>query len=127
MTTLTMPANTAGGVCQDVRRMLSANLNDQLLFLADDYTPGDGTLTLKSLTSRVAVGSLLSWHEATFYVVSVGQGSTVEVLTGYDGGPDIAVPAGSPLRVNPRFTDYAQNLVAFYRKHVEKITRGAMI
>lgn len=27
----------------------------------------------------------------------------------------------------PRFTDYAQNLVAFYRRHVEKITRGAMI
>ncbi len=27
----------------------------------------------------------------------------------------------------PHFADYAQTLVAFYRKHVEKITRGAMI
>jgi thioester reductase-like protein len=27
----------------------------------------------------------------------------------------------------PPFTDYVQNLVAFYRRHVEKITRGAMI
>ena len=27
----------------------------------------------------------------------------------------------------PPFVDYVQNLVAFYRKHVEKITRGAMI
>ena len=27
----------------------------------------------------------------------------------------------------PPFVDYVQALVAFYRKHVEKITRGAMI
>ena len=27
----------------------------------------------------------------------------------------------------PPFVDYVQNLVAFYRKHVERITRGAMI
>ena len=106
MTTLSMAASTVGGVCQDVRRMLSANLNDQLLFTAADYTPGDDTLSLKAISSRVAAGSLLSWRESTLYVISVGQGSTVEVMAGYDGGPDIPIPAGTPLRLNPRFTDY---------------------
>lgn len=106
MTSLTMPASTVGGVCHDVRRMLSANLNDQLLFVASDYVPGSGVLALKSLTNRVAPGSLLSWHESTLYVVSVGQGNTLEVMPGYDGGPDVAIPAGTPMRLNPRFTDY---------------------
>lgn len=106
MSSLTMAGSTVGGVCHDVRRMLSANLNDQLLFVASDYTPGSGTLSLKALSSRIGPGSLLSWHESTLYVISTGQGTTVEVMAGYDGGPDIEIPAGTPLRLNPRFTDY---------------------
>lgn len=98
---------SAAAACQGVRRMLSQNLNDELVFLVDDYTPGLEKLTLKALTRRLGPGSILSYREATFYVVSVSTTSSrVEVVSGYDGGQDISIPAGTALRVNPRFTDY---------------------
>ena len=102
----TVPSSAAAA-CQGVRRMLSQNLNDELVFLVDDYTPGLEKLTLKALTRRLGPGSTLSYREATFYVVSVSTTSSrVEVVSGYDGGQDIPIPAGAALRVNPRFTDY---------------------
>lgn len=106
--TVTMSAapNTVAGVCHDVRRIVSQNLNDELAFVATDYTPGDATLTLKSVPKRVGPGSILSWHESTLYVISTSGSGALEVMSGYDGGQDIAIPANAPLRVNPRFTDY---------------------
>lgn len=86
--------------------MLSQNLNDELVFLSSDYASGDGVLGLRSVPKRLAAGSVLSWHESTLYVISVSANGSVEVMPGYDGGPDIAIPQNAPLRVNPRFTDY---------------------
>ena len=98
--------STVAGVCHDVRRMLSQNLNDELAFTAEAYVPGSGKLKLKSIPKRVGDGSLLSYGESTLYVVSKQPNSTeVEVMPGYDGGADVAIPANAPLRVNPRFTD----------------------
>jgi len=110
MTTLSMaaPISTVAGVAHDVRRIVSQNLNDQLVFTSDTYTPGSNTITVREVPRRLGPGSLLSWHDATFYVMSVPDASTnLEVMPGFDGGSDIPIPANTPLRVNPRFTDYA--------------------
>lgn len=107
MTSLSVAVTSVAGACAEVRRIVSQNLNDELTFTSAPYTPGDSTIDLKAIPRRCGPGSLLSWHEATFYVVSVSQSSSqVEVIAGYDGGPDVAVPAGAAMRVNPRFTDY---------------------
>jgi hypothetical protein len=108
-TTMSMsaPISSVAGAVHDVRRTLSQNLNDELAFTVDNYAPGSTTMQLKAIPRRLGPGSILSWHEATLYVVSVSESSSqIEVLSGYDGGPDIAIPANTPLRVNPRFTDY---------------------
>ncbi len=107
MTSMSNSNTSIAGMCQSVRRTLSQNLNDELAFAGVDYVPESGVLTLRTSNKRIGPGTLLSWREATLYVVSVSTlNSTLEVMPGYDGGPDIAIPAGSPLRINPRFTDY---------------------
>lgn len=104
---LTASPSSMSGLCAGVRRFLSQNLNDELAVTAQDYTPGDAAVVLHTVGKRIGPGSLLSWHEATLYVVSVSTTSnTVEVISGYDGGPDVAIPAGTVLRVNPRWTDF---------------------
>ena len=101
------PTATIGWLCDGVRRMLSQNLNDELTFTAAPYTPGDTTLSLTEVPRRVGPGSILSWHDNTLYVRSVSSSSAaVEVIGGYDGGPGSPMLAGTPVRVNPRFTDY---------------------
>ncbi len=106
MSTLSAVPGTVGSACHDVRRMLSQNLNDELVFLDQPYSPGDSTLRLKAVTRRIGPGTTLSWQGATFYIVAASNTFEVEILSGYDGGEDISVPAGTPLRVNPRFSDY---------------------
>ena len=99
--------SSVAGVAHDVRRTVSQNLNDAIAFTAEPYVPGSGTVTLKSIPKRVGPGSVLSCGEATLYVVSVGSSSAkIDVMPGYDGGPDAPIPSNAPLRVNPRFTDY---------------------
>ena len=107
MTTMTATPSSMSGLCSGVRRFLSQNLNDELVVTERDYTPGDGTVVLKTVGKRVGPGTLISWREATLYVTAVSTTSnTVEVISGYDGGPDVPIPAGTPLRVNPRWSDY---------------------
>lgn len=108
ITPLTAGPTTIGGLMQQVRRTLSQNLNDELVFTSEAYTPGQSSIVLKGLPRRLGPGSLLSWRESTLYVVSAtgGVSNTVEVMAGYDGGPDVAIPANTPMRLNPRFTDY---------------------
>jgi len=106
MTSLHAAPNTMAGLVQATRRLLSPNLNDELVIVDTDYAPGDTTMRLRVVPRRIGPGSVLSWREASMYVTSLDPGtSTVEVITGYDGGADVAVPAGSVMRVNPRFTD----------------------
>lgn len=107
VTTLAAAPTTIAAMCTATRRLLSQNLNDELVFLAEQYTPGDSTIALRSTTRRLGPGSTLSWGDNTFYVISVGTTSaSVEVVNGYDGAPSAVAESGTPLRVNPRFTDY---------------------
>lgn len=107
MTTMTASGTSVAGLCQSVRRNLSQNLNDELVVTLSEYTPASGTISFATTNRRVGPGTLLSWREATLYVTAVGTGSdTADVISGYDGGSDVIIPAGTPLRINPRFTDY---------------------
>lgn len=105
--TLAAAPTSIAGLCQATRRLLSQNLNDELAFLSEPYEPGDTSIALRAKTKRLGPGSVLSWLDNTFYVVSVSATSAgVEVINGYDGAPSQAAEAGTPLRVNPRFSDY---------------------
>lgn len=107
VTTLAATPTSIAGLCAATRRLLSQNLNDELAFLSEPYEPGDTSVALRAKTKRLGPGSVLSWGDNTFYVVGVSTSSAaVEVVNGYDGAPSAAAAAGSPLRVNPRFSDY---------------------
>lgn len=107
-TPMSASPTSIGGLMMQTRRYLSQNLNDELVFTADPYTAGQSSIVLKGLPRRLGPGSLLSWGQSTLYVISssTSVSNTVEVMAGYDGGPDVDIPANTPLRLNPRFTDY---------------------
>ena len=107
VTSLAAAPTTIAAMCTATRRLLSQNLNDELVFLAEPYDIGDATIALRTATRKLGPGSVLSWGDNTFYVISVGTTSaSVEVVNGYDGAPGATAPVGTPLRVNPRFSDY---------------------
>ena len=107
-TPMTVSSTSIAGMMQTARRYLSQNLNDELVFVASDYVAGQSSIVLKALPRRLGPGSILSWGQSTLYVISASASvsNTVEVMAGYDGGPDVDIPAGTAMRLNPRFTDY---------------------
>lgn len=105
MTSMSASPDTVAGVMQSVRRLLSQNLNDEIAVLGQEYTPGSETVVLRNTPRRFGVGSVLSYRDATLYVLDSSD-SGVTVIDGYDGAPGCVVPAGTPMRVSPRFTDY---------------------
>ena len=71
--------------------------------LAQDYTAGSGLLVFQYDMAGIRPGARLSIGTNTFYVWSVsGQQATVQA--GEDSSTDISVPAGTLVRVSPRFT-----------------------
>jgi hypothetical protein len=105
MTSMSASPDTVAGAMQAVRRMLSQNLNDEIAVVGQDYAPGAETIALRVTPRRFGPGTVLSWHDATLYVVDSSP-SGVTVIDGYDGAPGCIVPAGTPMRVSPRFSDY---------------------
>lgn len=105
MTSMSAAPDTVAGVMQSVRRLVSQNLNDELTIVADEFTPGDSLLKTSYAPKRLGPGSVLSWRGATLYVLELSA-SGLTVLEGYDGAPGCTIPAGTPMRVSPRFSDY---------------------
>ena len=69
------------------------------------YNPGDGTLNLTYDATNIQAGTILSAGLNVFYVYAIsGQIATVD--GGQLGSTDIAVPSGTIVRVNPKFTDW---------------------
>ena len=114
MTSLSVSPTSAAQAVIDTRNLLSASLRDELVRVASDYSPGDSTITVASTSPRLGQGAVLSAGPVTFYVTSVA-GGTCEVIAGYEGNQDVAVPAGTIMRVSPRFTD---NFLFTTVKHV---------
>lgn len=105
MTSMSAAPDTVAGVMQSVRRLVSQNLNDELTIVAEEFTPGDAVLKTSYTPKRLGPGSVLSWRDATLYVLDP-TASGVTVIEGYDGSPGCTIPAGTPMRVSPRFSDY---------------------
>ena len=72
--------------------------------VASTYNPGDGVLNLSQDMSAITPGTILSAGLNVFYVWSVN-GSAATVDGGQNGSTDVAVSAGTLVRVNPILTD----------------------
>ena len=105
MTTLATSPTSVARQIADTRRLLSASLTDEIAVLAAPYSAGDTGLSLSRIPSRLGPGTVLCSGAATWMVTAVS-GATCQVISGYEGNPDVSVPAGSVVRVAPRFTDY---------------------
>lgn len=105
--TFSAAPSSIGGICNAVRRLLSPALTEEIVVTSADYAPGDTAVALKSRSRRLGTGSLASWQNNTLYVTGVPTATAdIEVIGGIDGAPGEPMPSGTPLRVNPRFTDY---------------------
>lgn len=99
---------TIGDLVNKTREMIWGGLTDPLNVLAEDYTPGQGEITLQYARAGVAPGSLVTVGLNTFYVMQQSSDQrTLLVLPKADGGPDEAALAGSVVRLRPKATDWS--------------------
>ena len=87
------------------RRNLLGTFTEQFNVVQSDYAPGDGQITLSKDMSAIVPGTILSAGLNIFYVWSVNN-STATVTAGFNGSVDVAVTAGTLVRINPKFTDW---------------------
>jgi hypothetical protein len=94
---------------EDTRRRLMGGVatEDTINLLGTDYTPGSGSLTFKYPLNALQAGTRISVGLTTFHIWSVSESTLAATVTaGVDGSPDIASPAGTTVRVRPRWTDW---------------------
>lgn len=87
------------------RRNLLGTFTEQRNKVGTNYNPGDGQITLSQDMTGIVPGTILSAGLNVFYVWSVA-GSVATVDAGQNGSTDVAVPAGTIVRINPIFTDW---------------------
>jgi hypothetical protein len=79
---------------------------EQLNRLNNDYVAGSGTMSFDFDIAGIRPGQVLSVGTSTFYVWEVSTTlKTATVQANWDGTPDQDWPAGTIVRVAPRFTD----------------------
>lgn len=88
------------------RSYLMSGMQENRNKLSLPYTKGSGQLTFQYAMDGIREGALLSIGTNTFYVWSVN-GQVATVSAGEDSSTDANAPAGSLVRVSPRFTDDA--------------------
>jgi hypothetical protein len=97
-----------GDLVQQTRSMLQGAMGDPASLLNEPYVAGSGLVKLRYPIRQVAVGSVLTCDLNTWYVLeATADGSSLVVLPGYDGGPDVDVAQGAVCRVRPIFTNWA--------------------
>lgn len=98
----------AGDLVAQVRSMLFGALGTDMNLLDGAYDPSDNRIRFKYAKRSLAVGATLSVGLNTFYVLEVAStGLEALILPRYDGGPDVAVPDGTPVYIKPRMTAWA--------------------
>jgi hypothetical protein len=92
-----------------VRSLLTGALLDETSVLAEPYDPQTNeSITLKYPKRSLAQGSVICAGLNTFMAMQVsGDGAQIAVLPSMDGGPAVAVPAGTIVNVRPQFTTWA--------------------
>lgn len=92
----------------EVRDHLDADRSEQLNKLAESYTAGSGTVSVTGQLGAIQSNATLSAGLNVMRVWEVGATArTVTVTGGMRGSPDEDAPAGTIVRVNPRFTDHS--------------------
>lgn len=96
--------STIGDVVNEAKSLVAGTQNSEIALLADAYSPGDSTLRLAQ-SVRVTSGAIASSGLTTFRVLGPAS-DEVSVVAGTDGSPDEALPAGSVIDFQPRFTNW---------------------
>ena len=100
---------TGQNLIDTTRRRLRAGIatEDQINILAADYSPGDTTLLFSQPVGPIQGGVRISVGLSTFHVwTPASDGLSATVTTASDGSPLVPLPAGTIVRVKPRWTDF---------------------
>lgn len=91
---------------EQTRFRLMSGHQEQLNRLDSAYTAGSGSMVFNFDITAIRQGSILSLGTSTFYVWEVSATlKTATVQASWDGTTDQDYPAGTVVRVSPRFTD----------------------
>lgn len=91
----------------DTRRMVYGSMADQLNFLASEAAEGATSLEFVMDITPITPGMVLSSGLNVYYVISTAPATkTVTVYPAYDNSLTGALPAGSPVMIRPRVTDW---------------------
>lgn len=92
-----------------VRSYMTGSLVDELTVLAEPYDPAtDSEIVLRYPKKAVGSGSTICVGLNTCIVVGNStDGTTLQVMAGVDGGPQVRCSAGEFVRVKPQFTSWA--------------------
>lgn len=98
---------TAADLVADVRALLDGERGQQFNRVASTYTAGSGSLALVRDLTGIGPNTVLSAGLNTLLVEATnGTAKTCTVIGGFDGTTDANIPAGTLVRVGPRFHDY---------------------
>lgn len=98
---------TMDDLVKKTRGMLFGGMGDTLARTATQYNPGDTTFNLQDRV-QIGAGSLISCDLNTFYVSGVtADGTTMKIIAGADGGPDMPCAANSIARIKPKATNWS--------------------
>jgi hypothetical protein len=91
---------------EGTRFRLMSGHQEQLNRLSSGYTAGSGTMSFDFDIAGIRQGAVISVGTSTFYVWETSTTlKTATVQANWDGTPDQDWPAGTIVRVAPRFTD----------------------
>lgn len=103
----------------DTRRIAYGSMSDQLNFLDGDHPLGAAELKMVMDLNAIQPGMVLSAGLNVYYVIGVDAGKKlVTVYPSYQNSLNEALPAGTPVMIRPRVTDWVifQNLNDAIRK-----------
>jgi hypothetical protein len=91
----------------DTRRIAYGSMSDQLNFLAADVPANATELVMTLDVSAMQPGMVLSSGLNVYYVIGmVASEKRILVYPNYDNSYSSALPAGSPVMIRPRVTDW---------------------
>lgn len=99
---------TMADLVAEVHSMIMGSMPSEISLLAENYTPGDSTLTLLYPKKTLNAGSIISVGLNTFQILAADAvGQVLTVYAKADGGPDLPASSGDLVRIKPRYTDWS--------------------
>ena len=88
--------------------MIMGSLPSESSLLAEDYRPGDTTITLLYPKKTLNAGAIICAGLNTFQVMQADSaGQTLNVYAKADGGPDLPLSQSTLVQIKPRYTDWS--------------------